>query len=154
MGSTIVLFDGFDELDAIGPCEVFQNAARAGADCETSLRTVEQRDIVTASHGHRVEPDGRLADVDPDLLIVPGGGWNDRTGPGARADAERGAIPAAIAELSDADSTIAGVCTGGMSLARAGILDGRPSRTRARSTISTTPVRTCRTPAPSTTATW
>ncbi|MFB6206490.1 MAG: DJ-1/PfpI family protein, partial [Haloglomus sp.] len=39
MNVEVVLFDGFDELDAIGPFEVFQNAARAGADLTTSLRT-------------------------------------------------------------------------------------------------------------------
>jgi transcriptional regulator GlxA family with amidase domain len=131
MEIAIVLFDGFDELDAIGPYEVFENAARAGADCETSLRTIDETDLVRASHGLRVEPDGVLADADPDLLLVPGGGWNNREGAGAWVEAERGAIPDAIAELSDAGTTIAGVCTGGMFLARAGILDGRPAVTHA-----------------------
>jgi transcriptional regulator GlxA family with amidase domain len=131
MEIAIVLFEGFDELDAIGPYEVFQNAAGAGTECETSLRTIDGTDLVEASHGLRIEPDGGLADVDPDLLLVPGGGWNDRAGPGAWAEAERGAIPEAIAELSDGGSTIAGVCTGGMLLARAGILDGRPAVTHA-----------------------
>jgi len=131
MEIAIVLFEGFDELDAIGPYEVFGNAARAGADCATTLRTIDETALVEASHGLRIEPDGRVADADPDLLLVPGGGWNDREGPGAWAEAERGAIPDVIAELSDAGSTIAGVCTGGMLLARAGILDGRPAVTHA-----------------------
>ena len=131
MDIAIVCFDGFDELDAIGPYEVFENAARAGADCETSLRTIDETALVEASHGLRIEPDGRVADADPDLLLVPGGGWNDREKPGAWQEAEDGAIPDAIAELSDAGSTIAGVCTGGMLLARAGILDGRPAVTHA-----------------------
>ena len=77
MEIAIVLFEGFDELDAIGPYEVFGNAARAGADCATTLRTVDETALVEASHGLRIEPDGRVADADPDLLLVPGGGWND-----------------------------------------------------------------------------
>jgi len=129
MNVAIVIYDGFDELDAIGPYEVFENAARAGADCTTALRTVGEPDTVEASHGLRVEPDGRLADANPELLIVPGGGWNDRGGAGAWAEAERGAIPDAVAAAHDAGTTVAGVCTGGMLLARAGVTDGRPAVT-------------------------
>ncbi|MFT4965169.1 MAG: putative intracellular protease/amidase, partial [Halobacteriales archaeon] len=63
----IALFDGFDELDAVGPYEVFQNGADVGAALTVGLVTVEPTDIVTASHGLRVEPDGILGD--PDLLV-------------------------------------------------------------------------------------
>lgn len=131
MHIAIVLYDGFDELDAIGPYEVFQNAADAGAACETSLRRVDGSGFVTASHGLRVEADGLLADVDPDLLVVPGGGWNDRSSASAWAEAQRGTIPDAIASLHEGGCAVAGVCTGGMLLAEAGILDGRPAVTHA-----------------------
>jgi transcriptional regulator GlxA family with amidase domain len=129
MEIAIVVYVGFDELDAIGPYEVFQNAAEAGADCTISLRTIDAVGVVEASHGLRIEPDGRLADADPDLLVVPGGGWNDRGAAGAWAEAERGAIPEAVAAAHDAGTMIAGVCTGGMLLARAGVTDGRPAVT-------------------------
>lgn len=136
----ILLFDGFDEMDAIGPFEVFANAARAGADCEVRLYTLDATERVTASHGLRVEPDGTLpaddADdsgaTDPvDLLVVPGGGWNDRDQPGAWTAAEEGAIPDAIAAAHDRGAMVATVCTGGMLAARAGVLDGRPAVTHA-----------------------
>jgi transcriptional regulator GlxA family with amidase domain len=129
MDIAIVVYDGFDELDAIGPYEVFRNAADAGADCSVTLRTIEATDRVTASHDLRIEPDGVLSDADPDLLVVPGGGWNDRSAAGAWAEAERGTIPEAAADLHGAGVTVAGVCTGGMLLARAGVLDGRPAVT-------------------------
>ena len=129
MNCVILLFDGFDELDAIGPYEVSANAANAGADCTPSLRTIDDTDRVTASHGLRVEPDGQLDAVEPDLLVIPGGGWNDRGETGTWAEAERGVIPEAIAEAAERGTTIAGVCTGGMLLARAGVLDGRPAVT-------------------------
>lgn len=129
MDIAIVLYDGFDELDAIGPYEVFRTAAAAGADCRATLRTMEATPGVTASHGLRVVPDSPLEDVHPDLLVVPGGGWNDRGPTGAWAEAERGTIPAAVAQHHEAGAIIAGVCTGGLLCARAGVLDGRPAVT-------------------------
>jgi transcriptional regulator GlxA family with amidase domain len=131
MEIAILLYEGFDELDAIGPYEIFENAAEAGTDCSVSLRTLPPAEAVTASHGLTVQPDGPLAAVDPDLLVVPGGGWNDRSAAGARSVAEEGTVPDRIRELHEAGVTLAGVCTGGMLLARAGVLDGRSAVTHA-----------------------
>jgi len=125
----VLCYDGFDELDAVGPYEVFENARAAGATWDVSLRTVAVADTVTASHGLRVEPDGPLAAVSPDLVLVPGGGWNDDAAAGARREAERGDIPAALADAHERGVTVAGVCTGGMLLSEAGLLDGRPAVT-------------------------
>ncbi|WP_226004608.1 DJ-1/PfpI family protein [Natrinema salinisoli] len=124
----IVLFDGFDELDAIGPYEVLENGARAGASLETRLVTLEPTDLVTASHGLRVEPDGPLGE--PDILIVPGGGWTTEDG-GVRAVVNDGALADAVAERFANSATIASVCTGAMVLADAGVLEGRPATTHA-----------------------
>jgi transcriptional regulator GlxA family with amidase domain len=125
----IACFDGFDELDAIGPYEVFENAARLGASWDVTLRSARESDIVTASHGLRVEPDGSLADVAPDLLVVAGGGWNERSEAGVWTETERGDLPDAVAAAHNRGATVAGVCTGGMVLSRAGLLDGRPAVT-------------------------
>jgi transcriptional regulator GlxA family with amidase domain len=131
MHVAILLYDGFDELDAIAPFEVFANAAGAGADCTVSLRTLDDETQVTASHGLRVDADGTLDafDTQPDLLVVPGGGWNDRSSAGAWTEAERGTIPERVASLHADEVGVAAVCTGGMLLARAGVLDGRPATT-------------------------
>ncbi|PSP84326.1 AraC family transcriptional regulator [Halobacteriales archaeon QS_1_68_17] len=126
----ILLFEGYEELDAIGPYEVFGAAADHGADLSVDLLTVEPTDRVTAAHGLRVEPDGTLgAAGDLDLLVVPGGGWSDPETPGARVEAERGALPEALAASHGAGTTVAGVCTGGMLLSTAGLTDGRPAIT-------------------------
>lgn len=129
----ILLYDGFDELDAVGPYEVFQTAAAFGADLSVRLVTLDERTQVTASHGLRVQPDGQVdPDADrPDLLVVPGGGWNTRSEAGAWAEAERGVVPDALATLHEAGVTVASVCTGGMLVARAGLTDGRPAVTHA-----------------------
>lgn len=127
----ILLYDGFDELDAIAPYEVFSTAADRGCDLDVSLRTLDPVEQVTASHGLRVEVDGTLEDADPDLVLVPGGGWNDRADASAWAEAQKGDVPEAVADLHERGTTLAGVCTGGMLLAEAGILDGRPAITHA-----------------------
>ena len=121
----VLLYDGFDELDAIAPYEVFRNA-----ELPARYATLDPRERVTASHGTRVEPDAVLEPDDaPDLTVVPGGGWNDRSTAGAWAEAERGAIPERLAALHETGTTVAAVCTGAMLLARAGLLDGRPAVT-------------------------
>lgn len=136
MRVAILLYDGFDELDAVGPYEVFDNAGRFGGDVSVSYVTLEPRDLITASHGTRIVPDGVLPDSDapdaPDLLVVPGGGWNDRDEEAsAWAEAQRGDVPRALAAYADAGRRLAGVCTGGMLLAEAGVTDGRPAVTHA-----------------------
>lgn len=122
----IVLFDGFDELDAIGPYEVFENAAQAGASLETTLVTLDETDIVTASHDLRVESQGTLGQ--PDILIVPGGGWTSAN-EGVRAAVEDGALPDAVDKCYTEGATVASVCTGAMVLAEADLLEGRPATT-------------------------
>jgi transcriptional regulator GlxA family with amidase domain len=82
--------------------------------------------VVEASRGARLLPDGRLDDRRPDLLVVPGGGWNDRSSVGAWTEYERGAIPDAVARLHADGTTVASVCTGAM-LSKAGLLAGRPA---------------------------
>ncbi|WP_053947534.1 DJ-1/PfpI family protein [Halolamina sediminis] len=128
----VLLYDGFDELDAVGPFEVFQNAAREGADCTVSLVTHEPRERVVASHGLDVGTDGTLADPGkedaPDLLVIPGGGWAAGEG-GVRREYDAGDLPEAIAEHHAAGTTIASVCTGAMLLERAGVLGDGPAIT-------------------------
>ena len=132
MKVAIALFDGFDDLDAIGPFEVFQHAQTFGADVDVGLYTLEPQDVVTSSHGLRIRPDGVLDDAngsEPDLVVVPGGGWSARAEEGAWGEAERGVLPDLLKRLHDTGTTVASVCTGGMLLARAGLTEGRPAVT-------------------------
>lgn len=124
----IVIFDGFDEVDAIGPFEVLRNAARAVDDLEVELVGAAGGGLVTGGHGLRATVDRGLSGT-ADVVIVPGGGWNDRAPQGARAEADRGELPARLAELHRAGARVASVCTGGMLLAAAGITAGRPATT-------------------------
>src|SRR4051812_12703307 len=123
MQTEILLYDGFDELDAFGPYEVLANGG-----FEPRFVTLGGAESVTASHGARVMVDGALGET-PDLLVVPGGGWGDRAPQGAWAEAQRGEMPRAIAARHHGGATIASVCTGAMLLASAGLLAGRPAVT-------------------------
>lgn len=125
----IVVFEGFDELDAIAPFEALQSAALVdGADIEVKLVTLDGAEEATGAHGLRVRPDNRLGEQ-PDVLIIPGGGWNNRAPQGAWAELQRGDLPAAIARLHRAGVTVAAVCAGGMLAAAAGLTKGRPAVT-------------------------
>ncbi len=131
MQAQILLFDGFDELDALAPFEVLRSASAIRPDFVVELATLEPREEVTTARGLRLRTESLLSTANaPDLLVVPGGGWVGRTSQSVRAEVERGAIPAAVAELHRGGRTlIASVCTGAMLLASAGILRGRNATT-------------------------
>jgi transcriptional regulator GlxA family with amidase domain len=128
--TAVVIYEGFEELDAVGPYDVLAEAGERGGPFDVSLVTREPTDRVRAVHGLSVEPDGVLAS-EADLLVVPGGGWNDRSAAGAWSQVEDGRLPAAVADAAAAGATVASVCTGAMILAHAGLLDGRPATTHA-----------------------
>ena len=138
----ILLFDGFDELDVFGPFEGLADSF------DTALVTLEGARVVRSARGVPVGA-SRALGARPDVVIVPGGGWFDGAAQGARAEAERGAVPAAIAERHAAGALLASVCTGGMLLAAAGVLDGKRATTnpqaldelRARGTVDVVEAR-------------
>jgi len=122
----ILVFQGVDELDALGPLEVFRAAKAAGANIEARIVLLDEEKDITGSHGLRFGVDGLLGSGGrPDILLVPGGGWVDRAAQGARAEAERGAIPRAIRHAYEAGAIVASVCTGAMLIAATGLLRGR-----------------------------
>jgi putative intracellular protease/amidase len=139
----IIVFDGFDDLDAIAPLEIL---TAAGFPTRV-VRPAGHATTVRSAHGLVIQVDGELAaapDSDADLrvgaaahanagpaisalVLVPGGGWLDAA-PGVRDQCE-GPLPAALAARHDAGAVVASVCTGAMVLARAGLLSGRPAVT-------------------------
>ena len=122
----IVIFDGFDEMDAIAPFEVFRTAAELGAPIEAELVGAHGAATVTASHGARIVVDRGPAEA-PDLMLVPGGGWFH--GPGVRAEIERGVLTRTLVAAHEAGSIVGSVCTGAMLLAATGLLEDRPATT-------------------------
>ncbi|HEX7298481.1 MAG TPA: DJ-1/PfpI family protein [Solirubrobacteraceae bacterium] len=128
MRCEILLYEGFDELDALAPWEVLEGVAREREDLDAALVTLDGRAPVRAAHGTVITPHRALSEH-VDVLVVPGGGWNDRSAAGAWAEHERGDVPAAIRARHEGGALVASVCTGAMLLAAAGLLEGRPAIT-------------------------
>lgn len=126
----IVVFDGFDEMDALGPYEVFSNAAELVSEWEVRLVGAAGGGVTTGAHGLRVVTDFGLAEHgQPGAIVVPGGGWADRAAAGSWHEAQEGNLPRDLAELAPACQWVASVCTGAMLLASAGLTKGRPVTT-------------------------
>jgi transcriptional regulator GlxA family with amidase domain len=121
----IPVFDGFDELDAVGPYEVLRTASQVGADAglDVALVGAHGPGEVVAAHGLRLSVTEGLGR--PDAVIVPGGGWNDRAPRGTWHEVQAGVLPARLAELAPTCRWVASVCSGAMLLAAAGLTRGR-----------------------------
>lgn len=120
----VLLFDGFDELDGVGPFEVL--AAAGFAVDAVGLRPDVRR--VEAAHGLSIAVDGPIGDA-PGILVVPGGGWLEAARGGVRSLVEDRALLASIVARHAAGTVVASVCTGGLVLGAAGLLNGRPAVT-------------------------
>ncbi len=122
----IVLFDGFGELVSFAPFEVLKRAIEEGAPFTVELVSSERKQEVITSFGVTITlHDFLRMDNRPDLLIVPGGGWNHKAKHGARKQTDLGTLTKMIGEMHNEGTIVAGVCTGGMLLAASGILNGK-----------------------------
>jgi transcriptional regulator GlxA family with amidase domain len=122
----ILVFDGVDEMDVMGPFEVWSQAS-GRADLELVLVGLDGPTEVTGMHGLQFKAPAGLGT--PDALFVPGGGWMNRAERGSWAEARRGVLPARIASLAPKLDWIGAVCTGSMLLAEAGLVKGRAATT-------------------------
>jgi transcriptional regulator GlxA family with amidase domain len=147
----VVLFDGFDPLDAIAPYEVLYAGGLASDGAVTvELVTAEgPREVVSGTGGLTLRAAGALDLERADMLLVPGA--SGRVGePGEVPEEEVGAgewkqdefipvllgrtltteLPALLKQaMDDPDITVATVCGGSLVLAMAGLLEGRHATT-------------------------
>jgi transcriptional regulator GlxA family with amidase domain len=121
----LVVFDGVDELDAIGPLSVLRRAAGEDSSVEVRLVHLAGAPSVIGAGGLRFFVDVPLQVGGQDVLIVPGGGWAARSPLGAYAEAAAGRLPPALAACAQRTNLLASVCTGALLLAHAGLVAGR-----------------------------
>src|SRR5690348_2207152 len=135
MHAQIVLFDGFDPLDAIAPFEVLAAGSEVvGGELDVELVSAEgPRPVVSGTRGMVLNATGRLDPRRPGYVIVPGA-----SGPVERDPDEVDTIPVLLARfgetaaiplmrdaMADPGGTVATVCGGSLALAMAGLLEGR-----------------------------
>jgi len=130
MKISILLFDGFEEMDAIAPFEVLSAAASFQAPWTLELAVIEPMESVTGVYGLNVRPQAVLDPASPpDLIVVPGGGWLSRAPRSVWTEVQRGVIPRQLGLWHKSGTILAAVCTGTMLLAAAGLVKGRPAIT-------------------------
>ncbi|HET6987754.1 MAG TPA: DJ-1/PfpI family protein [Kribbella sp.] len=122
----MLVFDGVDEMDVMGPFEVWSHASKR-TELELALVGLDGPVEVTGLNGLQFKAPAGLGT--PDALFVPGGGWMNRAEKGSWAEARRGVMTARIAELAPTLGWIGSVCTGSMLLAEAGLVKDRPATT-------------------------
>ncbi|MBI1364814.1 MAG: DJ-1/PfpI family protein [Alphaproteobacteria bacterium] len=127
----ILIFDGVEELDFVGPYEVFAMSNEVftrhnKAPPENIKIIAPDLDPVTCAKRMQVLPDAAVRDVNRlDALLVPGGR-------GTRALVQNSAVLAWISSIAaDAEWTTS-VCTGAFLLAAAGVSSGKRVTTHWR----------------------
>jgi transcriptional regulator GlxA family with amidase domain len=114
----IVLFDDAEELDFVGPFEVF-SMARMGREEDRVVTIAERAEPVRAAKGLRVIPDHSFADAPPlDVLLVPGG-------QGTRKEVANPALIEWLRKAAEPCSWVTSVCTGTLLLHEAGLAKGK-----------------------------
>ncbi|HNY17124.1 MAG TPA: DJ-1/PfpI family protein [Treponemataceae bacterium] len=118
----VVLFDGFETLDAYGPVEIF---GRIGD--QFSVRFFSALGgAVSSAQGVRAitEPFSALESAGG-ILLVPGGA-------GTRALVRDAAFVSALRAFAEASEYVLTVCTGSVLFSKTGLLDGREATTNKR----------------------
>lgn len=115
MKTSILLYDGFTALDAIGPYEVLRSAP--GWEVEFVARS--RGEVRTDSGAVGLSADRGLDEVSAaDILLVPGG-------PGNRTLLGDEELLAWLRELDRSTTWTTSVCTGSLLLGAAGLLEGK-----------------------------
>lgn len=115
----LLIFDEAEELDFVGPWEVFTMAnemsKRAGKDVPHDVMLVAERDApVHCAKGMRVLPDVTVAKCPKlDVLLIPGG-------MGTRREVENKPLLDWIAKTAQGCQWVTSVCTGALLLTAAG----------------------------------
>jgi transcriptional regulator GlxA family with amidase domain len=125
----IVVFDGVDELDALGPFEILRRAGQVADDFSVRLVTHNGSPSVRGACGLTFSVDAPFTPNEADIVVVAGGGWNAHAKQGAWAEYQSGELMPLLVSAAETASVMAGVCTGTMLLAHAGVITGRRAST-------------------------
>ncbi|MEZ4449029.1 MAG: DJ-1/PfpI family protein [Nannocystaceae bacterium] len=120
----VVLYDDAEELDFVGPWEVFTMGGEVGGR-DRVLAIAERMEPVRARKGLRVLPDHTFADAPPlDVVVVPGG-------QGSRRERKNPVLLEWLRAIAPTCRWVTSVCSGALILQAAGLLAGRRATTHA-----------------------
>lgn len=109
----VILFDGFELLDAFGPIELFSVIPAVKIEL-----AAERTGPVRSAQGVEVIAELEYGELnDPDIILVPGG-------MGTRTLAHDTSFLSWLADIGNRSEIVASVCTGSALLAAAGLLEG------------------------------
>ena len=115
----ILIFDGAEELDFVGPYEVFTMAGFMKADCCETVLIAERMAPVACAKGMTVMPHTTLTECGKlDVLLIPGGH-------GTRREVDNRPLLEWIAAVAATATWATSVCTGAMLLTAAGPARGK-----------------------------
>ena len=113
----LFLADGFEELEAIAPIDIFRRA-----DIDVTIVSVSDKKSVRGAHNIYIQPDSLFSETDftvNDLLYLPGGM------PGTKnLDAHEG-LKKLLLSQADKNKDIAAICAAPSILGKLGLLDGK-----------------------------
>ena len=110
----ILLFDQLEELDAIGPWEVFTMAANVRGSGKV-VTISEHGGMVKCAKGLRIQSDYSFGEAPPlDVILVPGG-------MGTRTEVNNKVVIDWIAKVAPGCTWVTSVCTGSMLLIESGV---------------------------------
>jgi len=119
----IVVFDGAEELDFVGPFEVFGSASRLDPTSFNVFTVGVTHEPVRCASGLRVVADYTLENCPKiDVLVIPGGA-------GVRTEMHNPNLLGFVEKASRQADLVTSVCTGALVLASAGLLKGRRATT-------------------------
>ncbi len=121
MGITtgLLIFNDAEELDFVGPWEVFTAAAKMRSEGDVVVTIAERAEPVRCNKGMRVLPDCTFADAPPlDVVLVPGG-------QGTRREVDNPVLIEWLRSAGERCTWVTSVCTGALVLHGAGFARGR-----------------------------
>jgi len=118
-----LLFHGLEELDLVGPWELFKLWSRLNSNAHECLMIAQKPEPIRCAQGMAILPHTTFAESPQlDILLVPGG-------EGTRDESQAGDQATFIAHQAPQCKIVCSVCTGSFLLHRAGLLNGKRATT-------------------------
>jgi len=115
----VLVFDGAEELDYVGPWEVFTASAQVLGGRDQVVLVAQSVEPVRSAKGLRVLPDHGFDDHPPlDVVLVPGG-------MGTRREVDNDVLLGWLGKVAESAQWVTSVCTGSLLLHAAGPAKGK-----------------------------